>query len=160
MCNPAGLFFVLFFMKLTPKQEKFCQIRVETGNATEAYRQAYDCSRMKPESINRKAKFLMDQGKIRARIDQLQADHRKRHDITIDTLTGDFIEDRDGARGKGDFGTAVKATQEIGKLHGLYEKDNGQKGAAGKTEVSINLTIPADIREMMEFSHDAQAATK
>ena len=147
-------------MKLTPKQEKFCQVRVETGNATEAYRQAYDCRRMKPETINRKAKFLMDQGKIRARIDQLQEEHRKRHDITIDTLTNDFIEDRDGARGKGDFGTAVKATQEIGKLHGLYEKDNGQKGDAGKTEVSVKVEIPEYIREMMEYKHDAQTAEK
>jgi len=147
-------------MKLTPKQEKFCQVRVETGNATEAYRQAYDCRRMKPETINRKAKFLMDMDKIGARIAQLQAEHRKRHDITIDTLTNDFVQDRDGARGKGDFGTAVKATQEIGKLHGMYEKNNGQKGAAGKTEVNINIAIPADIREMMEFSHDVQAAEK
>jgi phage terminase small subunit len=147
-------------MSLTPKQEKFCQVRVETGNATEAYRQAYNCSRMKPETINRKAKFLMDMDKIGARIDELQAEHRKRHDITIDTLTSDFVQDRDGAREKGDFGTAVKATQEIGKLHGLYAKDNGQKGATGKTEVNIKIELPAEIKEMMEFKHDAQTAEK
>ena len=31
---------------LTPKQEKFCQLYIELGNASEAYRQSYDCSKM------------------------------------------------------------------------------------------------------------------
>ena len=31
-------------VKLTPKQEKFCQVFIETGNASEAYRQAYAVS--------------------------------------------------------------------------------------------------------------------
>lgn len=30
---------------LTPKQEKFCQLYIELGNASEAYRQSYDCSK-------------------------------------------------------------------------------------------------------------------
>ncbi len=47
-------------MALTTKQEKFCQSYVELGNASEAYRRSYDASRMKTESINRKAKELMD----------------------------------------------------------------------------------------------------
>ncbi|EPZ98572.1 terminase small subunit, partial [Glaesserella parasuis] len=40
---------------LTPKQEKFCQLYIELGNASEAYRQAYDCSKMSNETINTKA---------------------------------------------------------------------------------------------------------
>ena len=46
-------------MKLTPKQEKFAQAYVQTGNASEAYRQAYDASRMKPESIKVNASKLL-----------------------------------------------------------------------------------------------------
>ena len=42
-------------MKLTPKQEKFAQVYVETSNASEAYRQAYDALKMKPETITRKS---------------------------------------------------------------------------------------------------------
>ncbi|MGL5649240.1 MAG: terminase small subunit, partial [Clostridium sp.] len=45
--------------KLTQKQENFCQKFVETGNASEAYRHAYNVSKMKPESVNRKACELM-----------------------------------------------------------------------------------------------------
>lgn len=56
---------------LTPKQEKFCNVYIETSNASEAYRQAYNSKNMKPETINRKAKELMDNGKIRARLEVL-----------------------------------------------------------------------------------------
>lgn len=59
-------------MGLTPKQEAFCLAYIETGNASEAYRRSYDVSKMKPASINRKAKELMDNGRIAARISELQ----------------------------------------------------------------------------------------
>lgn len=42
--------------ELTIKQEKnFCLYHVETGNASEAYRRAYNTDGMKPETINRRA---------------------------------------------------------------------------------------------------------
>ena len=58
-------------MTLTVKQEKFCQSYIETGNASEAYRQAYSASKMKPETVNRTAKELLDHPKITARINTL-----------------------------------------------------------------------------------------
>lgn len=58
--------------ELTIKQEKFCIKYVECGNASEAYRYAYDCSRMRPATINRKAIELLHNGKITARIKELQ----------------------------------------------------------------------------------------
>lgn len=57
--------------KLTEKQEKFCIKYNECGNASEAYRAVYNCSKSKPETINRKAKELMDNGKIAARLKEL-----------------------------------------------------------------------------------------
>ena len=45
---------------LTLKQEKFCQYYVDIdGNASEAYRMAYDCTKMKQESVWRNAHALM-----------------------------------------------------------------------------------------------------
>lgn len=41
-------------MALTQKQEAFALAYFETGNASEAYRRAYNAENMKPESINRK----------------------------------------------------------------------------------------------------------
>jgi len=66
---------------LTPKQEKFCQQIISTGNASEAYRQSYDCSRMKKENVGRRAKELIDNGKVAARSGELLDEGRKYHDI-------------------------------------------------------------------------------
>lgn len=60
-------------MALTPKQEAFALAYVETGNASEAYRKVYNAQRMKPASINRKAKELLDHGKISARVAEVMA---------------------------------------------------------------------------------------
>jgi len=63
---------------LTSKQEAFCLAYLEAGNASDAYRRAYDAGRMKAETVNRKAKALMDDGKIAARIGELRAAVAKR----------------------------------------------------------------------------------
>lgn len=68
-------------MNLTPKQEAFCHAYLETGNASEAYRRSYSCSKMKAETINRKAKELLDNGKITARVRLLQSELKKSSDI-------------------------------------------------------------------------------
>ncbi|MAI44852.1 MAG: hypothetical protein CBC34_002880 [Hyphomicrobiaceae bacterium TMED74] len=47
-------------MILTPKQHKFCLKYVESGNASLAYREVYDCSGSKPSTVSRKAKELLD----------------------------------------------------------------------------------------------------
>lgn len=71
-------------MKLTVKQENFCNYYIESGNASEAYRRAYSCSKMKDEVINVKASELLNNGKISVRVSQLQAELQKRSDITKD----------------------------------------------------------------------------
>lgn len=70
--------------KLTPKQENFCNYYLETGNASEAYRRAYSCGNMAPDTINRKAIELLQNGKITARVGQLQAILQERSDISKD----------------------------------------------------------------------------
>lgn len=59
--------------QLTVKQQAFVLAYVETGNASEAYRRAYNAKDMAPATINRKAAELLAHGKITARIDQLQS---------------------------------------------------------------------------------------
>lgn len=59
--------------KLTIKQENFCLEIIKGANASDAYRSAYNCKRMKPTSINRLAKAMMDNIKIASRIDELRA---------------------------------------------------------------------------------------
>ncbi len=95
---------------MTPKQGAFCLVYIETGNASEAYRQAYSAGKMKPATINRKAKELLDNGKIAARIAELQKAHQQRHAVTVDSLTDELAEDRKLARENEQASAAIAAT--------------------------------------------------
>ena len=106
-------------IKLTPKQEKFCQVYIETGNASEAYRQSYNTAKMKPETVNRTAKQLLDNRKIAARLDELREEHAKRHEITVDTLVAELEEARKLAFETDKASAAVQATMGKAKLLGL-----------------------------------------
>ena len=59
---------------LTAKQESFVVAYVETGNASEAYRRAYDTGRMRPATINRNAHALVRHSKVAARIQELRGE--------------------------------------------------------------------------------------
>lgn len=118
-------------MSLTPKQEKFCQKYIELGNASEAYRQTYNSSEMKSETVNRKAKFELDKDKIRARIQELQDRNLKRHDVTVDSLVGELEEARAIALQTEQASAAVSATMGKAKLHGLLV-DNVKAELSGK----------------------------
>lgn len=83
--------------KLTLKQENFCLKYVETGNASEAYRAAYNAENMKAETVWSKASILLDTGKVAARVEELKAEHRKRHAITVDDLIAELEEARQAA---------------------------------------------------------------
>lgn len=114
--------------KLTPKQEKFCQKYIELGNASEAYRQSYDCQNMKPETIKRKAQELLNHGTITATISQLQSNHAKRHQITVDDLLAELEEVRtlalipSGEHGTLQLNVAVSAIMGKAKLLGLAKQ--------------------------------------
>lgn len=68
-------------MKLTIKQEKFCNLYLESGNATEAYRQAYDCGNMKYDTIVRKANELLKNGNVTAGLEEKRKSLNEESDI-------------------------------------------------------------------------------
>ena len=107
--------------KLTPKQESFCQKFIELGNASEAYRQSYNCSRMKTGTINSRAKELRNDGPITVRIEELQAEHRERHNWTVDDAMVELEEARQAAlmAETVQASAAVAATMSKAKLLGL-----------------------------------------
>ena len=105
--------------KLTPKQEKFCQLYIELGNASEAYRQAYSCDKMKPESVHVKANELLNNGKITVRISELQAEHRERHNLTVDDLIDELEEARQVGKEFENASAMVSATMGKAKLLGF-----------------------------------------
>ena len=58
--------------KLTAKQEAFCLSYIETGNASEAYRTAYDAENCKPETIHNKACILLKNHKVVAKVEEIK----------------------------------------------------------------------------------------
>lgn len=68
--------------KLTPKQERFCIEYFKCGNASQAYRIAYDAEKMADATINRKAFDVLANGKVTARLDELKRKVEKRTLIT------------------------------------------------------------------------------
>lgn len=123
---------------MTPKQEAFCLAFIETGNASEAYRQAYDAEGMKPASINRKAKELTDNGKIAARLAELRAGHLERHQFTVDDMVRQLDEDRKFARELETPAAAISASMGKAKLLGFLKEQVDVN--VGVRVVSVNET--------------------
>lgn len=107
-------------MALTPKQEAFCLSYLETGNASEAYRQSYDAENMKPESINREAKALTDNPKIAARIDELRQPAIKKAQMTLEGHLEDLQKLRNMAVKASQFSAAISAEVARGKAAGVH----------------------------------------
>lgn len=147
-------------MSLTPKQEKFCQEYIKTGNKSEAYRLSYSTGRMKSETINRKAVELFENGNISARVDKLKKKLEeqnlytlkesvkrdlsliRRYESALDVLENNKSKKKDveiaerlirhiGVQGYN------SAQERLSKQHGFNEKDNNQK----KEQRTVSLKI-------------------
>lgn len=59
---------------LTPKQEKFVRNLVSGMNKTEAYKKAYNTSKMKEKTINERACVLAKDNKVTARYNELMSE--------------------------------------------------------------------------------------
>ena len=120
-------------MSLTPKQEAFAQAYIETGNASEAYRRAFNVRpNTKPESINVNASKTLADAKVSQRVAELKAEHAKRHEMTVDDIRQMLLEDRTFAREMETPAAAVSATMGLAKLYG-HLRD--------KVEQTSHLTI-------------------
>jgi len=108
-------------MKLTPKQEKFAQVYVQTGNASEAYRQAYDAEKMKPETITVAASKLLANYNVTTRVQQIREELAKASQIGLKELLQELEQARQAALGceSPQSSAAVAATMGKAKLLGL-----------------------------------------
>lgn len=69
-------------MPLTPKQEAFAHYYVELGNASEAYRRAYNASNMSVQVVNNEASKLLDHREVSVTVDRLKADSLAHVDVS------------------------------------------------------------------------------
>lgn len=134
-------------VNLTPKQEAFCQSYIETGNASEAYRNAYDAQNMRPATINRNAKFLLDDNKIATRIAQLKAIALERHKLTVDDIIRELEEARAIAMTgeKPQASAMVAATLGKAKVLGLItdkQEVTGKDGGPINHSLTVSFVKP------------------
>lgn len=73
-------------MALTLKQENFCQAYIKLADKSAAYREAYNASNMKPETIHERASKLSNEYKVSTRIEELQLEIVQRNKVTVDEL--------------------------------------------------------------------------
>lgn len=146
---------------LTEKQAAFARAYVECGgNASEAYRRAYDAKNMSAEAIKVEACRLLQRPNVSLTVETLRAKHQKRHEITIDKLT-EWLEqalEKAMAEPKG-ASAAVSAVLGIGKLHGLVvdKKEVTQKRDA--TDLSLEeLYAIASLGSARDNQAEASAA--
>lgn len=136
---------------LSPKQEAFCLAYLKLGNASEAYRRSYDAGGMKPATVNRTAKELLDNPKIAARLAELRAPAVEKAKLTLQQHLEDLQQLRNEARGEAQFGAAVSAEVARGKAAGLYI-EKVELGFADMTDEQLEakfrkLTAPKDSQE-------------
>ena len=134
---------------MTIKQELFAQAYLETSNASEAYKRAYN-TQANANTINRKASQLLKHPEVINLLADLQAIHRQRHKLTID----DILQELEDARQKAlsaetpQCSAAVSATMSKAKLLGLDKQVTEHKGAL--TPPVFNFVGVKPVRDLTE----------
>lgn len=137
-------------MALTPKQEAFALAYVETGNASEAYRRAYNAEKMKPAVVMVKASELLANGKVAVRVAEIQSEAVERNAVTVDDLLRELEEARIAANAsdKPQAAAMVAATMGKAKLLGFLTEKVEHSGPDGGpipiTPTMIELVAPDD----------------
>jgi len=147
-------------MQLTAKQEKFSLAYIETGNASAAYRKSYNADKMRPETINRNAKALLDNNKITTRLEELRAPVVEAAQITLEGHLRTLAELRDEAKKLGQMAAATTAEVARGKAAGLYVE---KREITGKDGGPVELSTPkTDLSKLSdeEFEHLVELSEK
>ena len=124
---------------LTAKQEKFAQaIALEEMNQADAYRSAYDTSKMSDKTVWEKASKLAADSKVRARITELREET-----VTPKVMSAQKRREKltDIAENAEDPNVAMKAIDLLNKMTGEYVQ---KVEAAVTNAVSINIELSDD----------------
>lgn len=126
---------------LTQKQEDFCIAYLETGNASEAYRSAYKTARMKPATVNRNAKAMLDNNKIATRLKELRQPAVEAAQMTLAGHLNDLQLIRDLAIAEKQYSAAIAAETNRGKASGLYTEKVEHSGVM-QVQSTVTFVMP------------------
>lgn len=126
---------------LTPKQDNFCRLYIELGNASEAYRQAYDAEDSNDNVVGVEANRLLDNPKIALKLKQIRDEHMRRHNLTVGDLLAELEEARQAALGAENpqSSAAVSATMGKAKILGMDKQVIDHQSSDGSMSVGALL---------------------
>ena len=110
---------------LTAKQENFCQAIVDGSNQSDAYRYAYDASRMKAAVVANEASLLMQNHDISVRIAELRNQITAGKAWTFEQGMNQIETNIDLARRDKQHGAVRASTRDAIELSGLLDKPQG-----------------------------------
>lgn len=142
--------------KLTTKQQQFVLKIVEGMNKTEAYKAVYDTSKMKANTINKKAYELFNKENIQAHYDELMQEIKESSIWTLDRAVEDLIWLKEEAKldieDKGlkqaNSNAFLSAIKELNTLLDLYPKKNQEEDSKENNVADELLGIMTGIREL------------
>lgn len=124
--------------KLTPKQETFARKFVEHGNASKAFREAYD-SKGSDSTVATQASRTLALPIVAAYVAELRAAARAEHGVTVAGLLAELEEARQVARKTGNASAMVAATMAKAKLVGLDKGEGDDDGVAQPVKVEVTV---------------------
>lgn len=139
---------------VTVSEEKFCQAYIKTGNASEAYKMAYNVGKKtKATTIYKEATTVMKRDRVKKRIEELKEKFREEQGIDQEYILKEYklLLDSckaEGLDGKGtikDRTNWARALAQLTKMLGLDAPDKTEvehKGIEG-----INITIKKNTEE-------------
>jgi len=125
---------------ITPRQVNFAVEYLETCNASEAYRTAYNTGNMQAKTVWEAASRLLHNSKVVAKIEEI----RKGTMLTVDDILEEFEEAREVAKNNDNASAMVAATAGKAKVLGLDkltlagDKDNPLRIVQGMTEIELH----------------------
>ena len=141
---------------MTPKQADFVRWYFELGNASEAYKRAYN-SHAKPNTLHRKANDLLKHPVIKAEVKAMQAQARERNQVTIDNVVDELEEARQIAKQSGNAAAMVSATLGKAKVLGLVV-DKQETNTKILTPPVFNFVGVKPVRDLTEDELSAELA--
>jgi len=139
-------------MGLTVKQERYVQGLFSGKSQRQAYKEAFETSKMKDKTVDDKASLLYRKEEIRKRLQELQQEETNKSKWTRERLIAEFEEvkercmtaipvlDREGnetGEYKFEHTGATKSLENIGKLLGMYT----EKIESTNTNINQDITM-------------------
>jgi phage terminase small subunit len=132
--------------KLTPKQEAFCQAICDGKNQSDAYRHAYNASKMKPETVQVKASELMANGMVTVRVQELKSKLENKQLWTRERSINKAIEAIEMASTNGKPLEILKGVEVLNKMHGYDAPIKHDVKSTGGFSINI-VTTKKDLED-------------